>query len=179
MSPRRYLSTSWYDPRVEIRPSKIQGGGMYASAPIVAGETVSVAGGTVMTEAQFHAYLATVSHWNATQIGETLHLVDLVATPEASSGSMNHSCDSNLWLGDEVTLVARRDIAAGEELTLDYALTTVEPTWRLDQPCRCGSALCRHIITGNDWQLPDVQQRYRGHFAPFINDRIRNDRIRA
>ncbi len=110
------------------------------------------------------------------QIGEALHLVDLVQAPDASSGSINHSCDSNLWLADEVTLVARRDIAPGEELSLDYALTTVEPAWTLDQPCHCGSPLCRHVITGNDWRLPDVRRRYQGHFAPFINARIRAKR---
>jgi uncharacterized protein len=146
---------------------------MYARETILVGETVAVVGGTVMTEEEFHAYLTTVSRWNATQIGESLHLVDLVQSPQVSIGSINHSCDSNLWLLDEVTMVARRDIAGGEELTLDYALTTVEPTWTLDQPCHCGGALCRRIITGNDWQLSEVQQRYHGHFAPFINERIR------
>jgi uncharacterized protein len=84
------------------------------------------------------------------------------------------SLDSNLWLQDEVTIVARREIAAGEELTLDYALTTVEPDWQLDQPCQCGTAACRHVIRGTYWQLPNVQRRYQGHFAPFINEHIRN-----
>jgi uncharacterized protein len=81
--------------------------------------------------------------------------------------------DANLWLQDEVTIVARRVIAQAEELTLDYALTTVEPYWQLDQPCHCGTAACRYIVTGNDWQLPDVQQRYQGHFAPFIQEQYR------
>ncbi len=173
MPERQYPPTSWYDARVATRPSSIQGNGMYATAPIRAGETVAMTGGVVMTEDEFHAYIATVARWNATQIGEALHLVDLIQTPDASDGSINHSCDSNLWLADEVTLVARRDIAPGEELTLDYALTTVEPGWTLDQPCHCGSPLCRHTITGNDWRLPDLQRRYHGHFAPFINERIR------
>ncbi len=169
---RSYHLTAWYDSRVAIRPSAIQGGGMYATAPIAVGEVVAVAGGTVMSEEAFQAYRATVTQWNAMQIGERLHLVDLIQTPEASHGSINHSCDSNLWMLDEVTLVARREIAAEEELTLDYALTTVEPGWVLDQPCHCGSALCRQRITGNDWLLPSLQQRYQGHFAPFINARI-------
>ena len=85
---------------------------------------------------------------------------------------------AGLWLQDEVTMIARRAIAAGEELTLDYALTTVEPDWQLDQPCQCGTPACRHIIRGTDWQLPDVQQRYQGHFAPFINERIRKSNQR-
>ncbi|MEO8970188.1 MAG: SET domain-containing protein-lysine N-methyltransferase [Ktedonobacteraceae bacterium] len=168
-----YRTTSWYDARVEIRSSLIQGGGMFARRPISAGEIVAIVGGTVMTEDEFHALIATTPRYNATQIGEHLHLVDLIQTPEAVAGSINHSCDSNLWLQDEVTIVARRAIAPGEELTLDYALTTVEPRWQLDRPCQCGANVCRHTITGNDWQLLEVQQRYQGHFAPFINERIR------
>jgi uncharacterized protein len=172
VSSKTYRMTSWYDARVEIRPSVIQGGGMFARRPIQAGEIVAIVGGTVMTEGEFHAYIATTSRFNATQIGERLHLVDLIQAPEAVAGSINHSCDSNLWLQDEVTMVARRAIASGEELTLDYALTTVESDWQLDQPCQCGTTACRHRIRGTDWQLPDVQLRYAGHFAPFINERI-------
>jgi SET domain-containing protein len=169
---KAYLPTAWYDARVVIRPSTIQGGGMFATAPIQAGEIVAIAGGTVMSEAEFQAYCASHARYNAMQIGEQLHLVDIIQTPDVVAGSINHSCDSNLWLADEVTLVARRAIMAGEELTLDYALTTVEPGWTLNQPCQCGTAMCRHTITGNDWRIPDVQQRYAGHFAPFINARI-------
>ncbi len=176
MSRKIYCTTSWYDARVEIRSSLIQGGGMFAHNPIQTGEIVAIMGGTVMTEDEFHAYITTTPCYNATQIGEHLHLVDLIQTPETVAGSINHSCDSNLWLQDEVTIVARRAIDAEEELTLDYALTTVEPDWQLDQPCQCGTTACRHIITGNDWQLPDVQQRYKGHFAPFINQRIRKSK---
>ncbi|HEY7021607.1 MAG TPA: SET domain-containing protein [Ktedonobacterales bacterium] len=170
----QYLPTSWYDPRVEIRPSSIQGGGMFARAPFQPGETVAIVGGTPLTSAEFAAYLTGVERWNAHQIGEDLHLVDLIQTPEAVEGSINHSCDSNLWMGDEVTIIARRPIAAGEELTLDYALTTTQTDWGLDQPCQCGSSLCRGMVTGNDWRLPDVQARYAGHFVPYINERIRH-----
>lgn len=178
MSQKTCRTTSWYDARVEIRSSRIQGGGMFAREPISAGEIVAIVGGTVMTEDEFQAYVLTTPRYNATQLGEHFHLVDLIQTPETVAGSINHSCDSNLWLQDEVTIVARRAIAPGEELTLDYALTTVEPDWQLDQPCQCGTPACRRIITGNDWQLPDVQHRYHGHFAPFINERIRKSKQR-
>lgn len=38
--------------------------------------------------------------------------------------------------------------------------------------CHCGSPLCRGLITDHDWQLPELQKRYQGHFSPHINDRI-------
>lgn len=172
MSSKSYRPTSWYDERVEIRPSVIQGGGMFARKPIQAGEIVAIIGGTVMTGGEFQNYITTTTRYNASQIGENLHLVDLIQTPDTIDGSINHSCDSNLWMQDEVTIVARRTIASGEELTLDYALTTIEPDWQLNLPCQCGTTVCRHTIRGTDWQLPDVQRRYQGHFAPFINERI-------
>jgi hypothetical protein len=75
-------------------------------------------------------------------------------------------------MDDEVTVVARREIAAGEELTQDYSLYTTNRAWTI-QPCRCGSPLCRQVVTGADWQRADVQERYRDHFSPFINERIR------
>lgn len=169
---KSYHPTTWYDPRVRIHPSTIQGGGMFAAASIAQGETVTIIGGTLMSGTRFADYCAQVERWNAHQIGEDAHLVDLIQTPDKMAGSINHSCDSNLWMDDEVTVTARRDIAAAEELTLDYALTTVVPTWKLDQPCQCGTPVCRHTITGNDWMLPDVLARYAGHFVPFINERI-------
>jgi uncharacterized protein len=164
----RYLSTTWYDPRVEVRPSSIHGLGMFARQPIRAGDVVVRLGGTVMTQEAFQAFILTVPRYNAVQIGEEAHLVDVATT----IGGMNHSCDANLWMGDEVTVVARCDIAAGEELTQDYALYTASPTWTM-QPCRCGTVVCRGVITGLDWQRPDVQERYREHFSPFLNERIR------
>lgn len=141
---------------------------MFASQPINEGEVVVRIGGTVMTEEEFRAYIATASRYNAVQIGEGMHLIDIPTSP----GGMNHSCDANLWMRDEVTVVARRDIAAGEELTQDYALYTTSPTWSM-KPCLCGTPVCRKEITGNDWHLPDVQERYRDHFSPFLNERIR------
>jgi uncharacterized protein len=142
-------------------------------APIREGETVEVVGGVLMDEEEFHAFVRKTPRFNAIQVDEGLHLVEHPeVTERRQGGSLNHSCDSNLWMANEVTLVARRDIAADEELTVDYALHTVDPDWELDSPCNCGSALCRGTVRGSDWRLPEVQERYRGHFSPFINERI-------
>lgn len=173
MQPRRYRTQTWMDPRQEFRASPTQGIGSFECAPILRGEVVEIVGGVVMTDEAFHAFQANMPCYNAIQIDEHLHLVERPkVTERRAGGSLNHSCDSNLWMADEVTLVARRDIAPGEESTVDYALFTALPDWRLDQPCRCGALVCRHIINGNDWQLPDVQQRYYPHFSPFLNRRI-------
>ncbi len=145
---------------------------MFAREPILAGEVVEIIGGTAMTQVEFEAFLATASRFNAVQLAEGTHLVERPEVTDTRRGSLNHSCDSNLWMADEATVVARRDIAAGEELTLDYALHTANPEWELDGLCNCGSPLCRGTVRGSDWRLRELRDKYRGHFSPFINERI-------
>jgi uncharacterized protein len=123
-----------------------------------------------MNESAFQAFRRKASRYNAVQIDEGLHLVEQPRITETRRGSINHSCDSNLWMADEATVVTRRDVADGEELTVDYALFTTDPAWTMD--CNCGSPVCRRLVRGHDWKLPEVQNRYRGHFSPFINRRI-------
>ena len=60
--------------------------------------------------------------------------------------------------------------AAGEEVTIDYALQTAVPDWEM--ACHCRSPYCRKRIRGDDWMRPDLQELYRGHFSPFLNRRI-------
>lgn len=167
-----YRVETWLNPRLEPRPSPIQGKGFFAREPIAVGNVVSIVGGALLTEAEFQAFQATTPMYNAIQIDEDLHLVERQEITRATDGSMNHSCDANVWMADSVTLVARRDIAADEEITVDYALFTVQPQWTLEPACACGSPLCRGRVTGNDWQLPAVQAQYAGHFSPFLNRRI-------
>ena len=88
--------------------------------------------------------------------------------------NLNHSCDANGWLADEVTLVARRTIAAGDEITLDQGTWNFdEKEYVWDQPrCSCGARDCRKILTKTDWQQKHVQARYRAHFHPVVQAMI-------
>ncbi len=85
---------------------------------------------------------------------------------------INHSCDPNLWMQDAYTLVAKRDIEEGEEITADYALWEADENYVSKWKCSCGLSFCRKRITGKDWRLPGLQKRYKGHFSPLINKRI-------
>ena len=173
---KNYPPQTWKDSRIELRESRIRGEGMFAREPIRKGEVVCRMGGTVMTESEFADFQSTRSLYSFIQIEENLYLVEDIETTRSLDASMNHSCDSSVWMEDEGTLVARRDIGSGEEVTVDYALFTTQSNWMLDTRCRCGSPHCRRIITGDDWMREDVQERYRDHFSPFINRRI--ERIR-
>jgi hypothetical protein len=91
--------------------------------------------------------------------------------PVHEDGPINHACDPNLgWAG--AALVTLREIVADEELLVDYAMSTSDPAYLLR--CHCASYRCRQMVEGEDWRIPQLQQRYAGHWAPavqaFIDD---------
>jgi hypothetical protein len=163
---------SWVDSRLEVRASTIHGRGLFASAPVHEGEAVIIWGGAMFTEHEILAGRAAEHSYAALRVG--LFLGHPAEHGNSADDFMNHSCDPNLWMVNEVTWVARRNIATGEEVTGDCAMY-----WGLDGEgpaawdCHCLSPLCRQRFTTDDWQRPDLQARYGNHFAPYINEQIR------
>jgi uncharacterized protein len=159
---------SWLNPKVEMRATPNSGRGLFALAQIDAGETVIVWGGD---------YRDAAGAAQARGEGKgTMQWDDDVFSIETGDDdpaySINHACDGNVWMMDAVTLAARRRIAAGEQVRADYALWEADEDYVSAWDCACESPLCRRRITGRDWRLPDVQERYAGHFSPLINKRI-------
>ena len=156
-------------PKTEVKPSPIEGRGLFAKAAIARGEIVAVKGGYVLTRAQW-AELGKALGPAEIEIAD-----DLVIAPvrqDERDGAMlytNHSCDPNIAIQGQIAFVAMRDIAAGEELTHDWA-TTDDGDYVMT--CRCGSPRCRGTITGKDWQRKDLQEKYRGWFCWFLQRKI-------
>jgi uncharacterized protein len=169
LAVKSYLPRSWINPKLIGGRSRIHGAGVIATAPIAAGERLMEFGGAPITAADIETELYRArSIW---RIGDDLFLALLESDPVPSlDENLNHACDANSWLEGDVTLVARRDIAAGEEITLDqgtWNFDDEEYVW--DQPhCSCGADGCRKILTNDDWMRADVQARYRGHFHPHV-----------
>jgi hypothetical protein len=167
MSRPAYLPATWFDPRLALGASAIHGTGLFATARISTGEVVMIWGGAVYTRADLAAGRVP-GDTSYSFVEDNL----LIAAPgDAMDYFVNHSCDPSVWMADEVTVVARRAIEPGEEITGDYTVWEADPSYVVE-PCRCGSATCRGRFTGDDWRRPDLQARYRGHFLPYINRRI-------
>jgi uncharacterized protein len=165
----RSLNLTFLSPKVEKRRSPIEGRGVFAKQKIKAGEVVVVKGGYILTKAQRDAIGKELGP-SEIQITEDL-FIGPASKSEREGGMMhlNHSCEPNLGLQGQVVYVALRDIEVDEELTFDYAMNDDEP---YEMHCRCGSQSCRGIITGLDWQKPEIQKRYDGYFSWFIQRRI-------
>jgi len=166
-----YLKRTWVSPKLVSGSSKIHGDGVFASGPIAMGELLMDFGGERVTRGQLHGYRER-SVWEV-QAGTYLALPN-TDTGDSLDEHLNHSCDANAWLADETKIVARRDIAAGEEITLDQG------TWNYDEAeyahdgttCSCGAKNCRGVLSENDWKRVDVQEQYRGHFHPLVQRMI-------
>jgi uncharacterized protein len=155
---------SWITPKaVKGGASGIEGQGVHAIETIAGGEVVAVKGGHIVDGAAV-AGLPEAIRNSAFQIAADCFLAAL--TRDECDGVMmrvNHSCEPNVGMGGNVLLVSMRDIAAGEELTIDYALFLGDPGFAME--CHCGAAACRGTVRGTDWMHADLQERYRGWFS--------------
>ncbi|MEV1007401.1 SET domain-containing protein-lysine N-methyltransferase [Streptomyces sp. NPDC049881] len=155
---------SLLDPRAVVLPSPIEGFGLFAAVPIPPGQAVQRFGGRLLDDA---ALAALTPPHSSLAVAEGLHLL---LDPETPARFGNHSCDPNLWFRDALTTVTRRAVAAGEELTVDYATLTGVEDWSMD--CRCGSPLCRGAVTGRDWRRAGLRAAYGRHWTPPLLARI-------
>jgi hypothetical protein len=164
---------SWLTPSAQVGDAGAAGLGVFATAPIPAGEVVAAFGGHVADRAEFE-HLPPDRQVHSLQIAEQLFLV----CPERAEPAdrFNHSCEPNCGIAGNVILVTLRPVAAGEQLTFDYAMCDSDPYDEFE--CVCGTASCRGKVTGNDWMIPELQDRYRGWFSSYLQRRIDDLRSR-
>lgn len=153
--------------KVIVKESKINGKGMFAIQPILKGEVVFIKGGHILKKDQF---------FSSGEINSYLPIDDnyyIAARTEVEENDIklynNHSCNPNCGLRGEITFVAMRDIDVGEELTCDYAFIDDED---YEFTCTCGAVCCRKKITGRDWKIKEIQQKYGKYFAAYLRQKF-------
>ena len=163
----------WVDDRLVRRLSQIAQEGLFAIADIPEGAILIRYRGRMVSSAELTALIAAAEADPSTEYVDTITVSEdrhLVMPPNTQVHYANHSCDPNLWHVGPYAVAARRDIRPGEELTIDYATHSGAAGFEMD--CTCGSELCRGRVTSDDWRLPELQERYRGHWVPALEDRI-------
>jgi hypothetical protein len=163
-----------------VRSSTIAGEGLFARAAIATGTVVSRLGGRLVTWPELQDMLSNAAQQPGHPYIDTITVTDtlhLVVPPGRANGKGNHSCDPNLWWVDAYTLAARRDIAVDEELTNDYATSTASADFAMQ--CHCGSARCRKVVTGSDWQLTELRDCYDRHWVPALTALIDRNRSQS
>ncbi len=152
--------------------SAIQGRGLTATQPIARDEIVAIKGGHIIDTETLGRLPDRLAN-SEIQIADGFHLAALNDDEyDPVMLYLNHSCEPNVGFAGNIVLVAMRDIAAGEELTTDYALFD-DYDGAMD--CRCGTAACRGTIDGRDWRRPELQRRYGEYFSWYLRRRFRRE----
>ena len=160
---------TYRSPKTEVRESSIHGKGLFAKLAIAMGEIVAVKGGHVLTDRQWAAIEPELGSAEI-QIADDLFIAPV--QQDERDGCMlytNHSCEPNIAIRGQIVLVAMREIAAGEELTHDWATTD---DLGYEMTCKCGRPTCRGTVTGKDWMKPELQRKYQGWFCWFLERKI-------
>ena len=160
---------TWRSPKIEVSDTTLAGRGVIAVADIAKDEIVAIKAGNIITRAEIEQATDNAGDM-ALQIDDDFYLAPRSPDEvEEMSVFINHSCDPNVGFRGQVVYVALRNISAGEELCHDYAMERSDD-YALN--CRCGSPLCRGKVSGKDWELPELQQRYGDYFSIYIRNKF-------
>lgn len=128
---------------LEVRKSRVYGRGCFTLEPVRKRQKIAAYAGELLRGGK----KIDARIWKQTKEGvvKVIRMGDEVAIDGAVGGDatafINHSCDPNAFMqcvpGDKVVFFARRDIRAGEEITMDYR----DPNH--PEVCRCGASNCR------------------------------------
>ncbi len=158
---------SYLSPKLESRPHPGKGEcGVFARERVQEGELISLWGGKILSADEIDRSMENFTQ-QVLQIEDSLYMLSPVMEP---SDCFNHSCDPNAGLSGQIGLIAMRDIEAGEEICLDYAMCDGSDYDEFE--CHCGSLNCRGRVTGEDWKRPELWERYEGYFSPYLQRRI-------
>lgn len=124
------------------------GKGLFANVDIKKGEEILLFTGALIDFDQ--AVAMGDKQGNALQIGYDLYL-----DTEEPARFVNHSCEPNAGIKNNVVLVAIKDITKGEEVYFDYSTTMDEDEWTME--CGCGNKNCRKII--KDFKYLPVKEK--------------------
>lgn len=161
---------SYSSPKTEVRGSQVEGVGLFAKEDIKKGEIVFIKAGHIVGLEETLKLNKDIGEYD-TQITDDFFLCPKSKDEiENLAIHFNHSCDPNAGPDGQVSFVALRDIKSGEEITCDYGSFQTYP-YRLE--CNCGSKNCRKVITGDDWESPELQNRYGNNFSWFILKKIK------
>jgi hypothetical protein len=153
---------------VIVKPSPIHRKGVFAAVDFKAGDIILERDDSRL-----------VTDENPLQEGERVWHCDWLADgrviyvqePERYT---NHSCDPNAYvkeIGGARYFVARKDIHAGEEITINYSIDNWGDVW---WHCDCGSARCRETVYNDFFRLPlEIQIEYLPYLTQAYRERFR------
>lgn len=150
---------------IEVREAGPKGLGVFARRGFARGEFIF---------RRRHGRVVRNDQIETLSLEEQRHLCEL--DPERSAVILspgcylNHSCEPNA-MRSGVRVFARRNIARGDEITIDYRLNAFDDE---EWPCLCGSGSCTGTVRGSFFSLDrGTQARYLPYAPAFIRREYR------
>jgi hypothetical protein len=146
------------------------GRGVFTAEPFRAGERILGFQGRVVHRQD----LAGLTTWEREHLGEvTAETYQVLPEPRCY---LNHACAPNA-VSTLDAVYARRDIAVGEEITIDYRLNAHDDGDVWEMTCRCEAFAGEHVVRGDFFSLPAaVQEEYVVDAPAFIQEAYRRRR---
>jgi SET domain-containing protein len=152
----------------EVRGSRIHGSGVYATRDIPAGTKIIEYVGELIDKKESERR-AWAQHAKSRKSGDAAVYIFTLTdkwdidgnVPWNTARLINHSCDPNCeaWIeGKRIFIHSLTDIAAGDELTFDYAF---DVECYEDHPCLCGRDGCVGFIVSRE-QWPRLKEILAG-----------------
>ena len=147
------------NPYCKVQRSPIHGRGLYARCAIEAGTDIIQYIGEKISKKNRVVERLSGRQKRASEVSGLVYIFELDDEWDLDGRRgrnparyINHSCDGNceaINYEGEIWIVARKAIAAGEELTYDYGY---DMEHFLDHPCRCGTDNCiGYIVRQDQW----------------------------
>lgn len=160
---------SYRSSKTIIKTSTKGGKGLFASENILADEIIAIRAGHFVNTDEAFRLDKEIGDFSL-QISDDFYICPATSEEiDEIAICINHSCDPSIGMDGQICFVAMRNIQAGEELCLDYAMAI---TGDYKMSCNCGNSNCRKEVTGDDWKKEELQKRYGKYFSWFIYKKI-------
>ncbi|MEI8230473.1 MAG: SET domain-containing protein [Candidatus Peregrinibacteria bacterium] len=169
---------SWIHPSLEVRTVPF-GKGLFTTKRIKKDEILVIFGGYIFSFAEellFPRGMRDFAH----QISPKFVMGVRKRSELQPVDYINHSCSPNAGFKGQIFLVAMKDLIKDEQISFDYCMvlskaTGVKKAYKFS--CHCCSPECRKVVTWNDWKNPLLQEKYKGYFQYYLEDKIKKLKI--
>jgi SET domain-containing protein len=145
----------------EVKKSKLAGLGLFALRNFAKDERLFVVKGTPRRAK--YTLQETKTFPNDLGMG---HELWITPNPDNPWRYVNHSCDAKAGIKGKTTVVAKKAIKIGDEITVDYSGVEANPFWILR--CACGSAKCRSTVVSFPNLDRKSQKAYFNYLPQFL-----------
>lgn len=157
-------------PNVIVRETAGKGLSLFAAKPFKKDEFILVIAGPIVKKNERTRYTIPISYELA---------IDPVPV-NTISRYLCHSCEPSAGIHQRTLVVAFRDIAAGEEVTIDYAMVLdqyenyfADPEFHKvmtekDIVCHCGAVICRGEFGCYDKLSKELREKYEGYISDYL-----------